>query len=106
MRVRRSCAVSDGRRGTDHGLCCGPGPNGGHVQTGHDLHPSNRHRIGFRRDEVAPIEPSNMVAESNILHAICSAFPLDTNNRLSTQTRGLELGAEREQHVAAVADQF
>ena len=104
--VRRSRVSSDCRRGTDRCLCRAPGPSGGYVQAGHDLRPSTLGRTALRRGEVPPIEPPDMGGESNTLHAICSAFPLDTNNRLSTRTRGQDLEAGRELHGAAVAGQF
>jgi hypothetical protein len=98
--------ATNGGLGLDQNPGLGPGPSGGHVQTDHGLHPSNRQRTVLHRDEAAPSERLGMVAESNSLHATGSACPLDTSNPLSTQTPGPVVKAGHEQHGAAVAVQF
>ena len=92
-------------RVSPHGLVRGRGPNGGRVQHGRDLLPSNLCSTVRRRDAVQPIEPPRKAAESNSLHAICNASPRDTNNPLPTRTQELAFLAQPEPLGLAVAGQ-
>jgi hypothetical protein len=84
----------------------GRGPICDRGQTARCLLPSNPESTQFRHDEVRPSEPPGTPVESNNRHATCNGFPPDTNNPLSTQTRGLVFAAEREPHGVGVAGQF
>jgi hypothetical protein len=106
-----------GRRpdhGPDGGPCHGPGdspvrapgPSGGYAQAGGDCHTSSPQKTARHRNEVAPIQPPCMAAESNNLHATCNAFPPDTNSRLPIRTRGRVWEVEWRPQPEAVVGQL
>ncbi len=86
------------RGGFDHG------PTDDHVVRVLALRPSSLQKTVDHHGVVQSIEPPHTVVESNSRHAICNAFPRDTNSRQPTRTQALAVSAELEPHgvVAAV----